>query len=190
LLTRARIVAGAPARVAEFQEFVSDLLYRVPQSEAEAAALWAMRGRIERERDAVVPAERAFKTGAGGLVDFEFLVQMLQLRHGAARAALRQPGTRQGLNALAAAGLIPLETHERLLANYDFLKRIEILLRGDANRAVSALAASAERRAPLARWLGFADESVFWAEYCRRLAETRQLVLGLLPSGARPPQSA
>jgi len=46
---------------------------------------------------------------------------------------------------------------------------------------VSLLAASPEARAPLARWLGFADEAGFWAEYCRQLAETRQIVLSLLP---------
>lgn len=188
LLTRARVVVGAPGATADFQAFVSDLLYRTPLSETEAAAMWAMRGRIERERDAVSPPERAFKTGSGGLVDFEFLGQLLQLRHGATQPALRQPGTRQGLRVLAAAGLVPDEAGRQLLANYDFLKRIEILLRGDANRAVGILAASAEERAPLACWLGFPSESVFWGEYTRRLAETRRLVLSLLPSGAQSPQ--
>jgi glutamate-ammonia-ligase adenylyltransferase len=183
LLTRARIIAGPRELGDDFTAFATDLLYRVPLSEAEAAAMWAMRGRIERERDAVLPPERAFKTGAGGLVDFEFLVQLLQLRHGHALPVLRQPGTRRGLRALATAGLIPAGQTERLLTSYNFLKRIEILLRGDANKAVSVLAASAEARAPLARWLGFADEASFWAEHCRQLAETRRMVRTLLPPG-------
>jgi glutamate-ammonia-ligase adenylyltransferase len=188
LLTRARVVVGAPEPAAEFQAVVADLLYRAPLTGPDAAIMWAMRSRIEKERDAVLPPERAFKTGSGGLVDFEFLVQLLQLRHGTALPALRQPGTRRGLRALAAASLIPDEMGKRLLANYDFLKRIEILLRGDANRAVSVLAASAEERASLARWLGFASESVFWAEYTRQLAETRRMVLSLLPPGAQSQQ--
>jgi glutamate-ammonia-ligase adenylyltransferase len=115
---------------------------------------------------------------------------LLQLRHGHAFPALRRPGTRQGLRTLAAAGLIPGDAAARLLEDYDFLKRIEILLRGDANRAVSVLAASPEARAPLARWLGFADEAAFWAEYCRRLAETRQIVLLLLPHETVPGNEA
>jgi glutamate-ammonia-ligase adenylyltransferase len=180
LLTRARIVTGPAEMAAEFRAFVAELLYGAPLEKPAMDSMWAMRGRIERERDAVSPPERAFKTGAGGLVDFEFLVQLLQLRHGHAFPALRQPGTRQGLRALAAAGLIPGDEAARLLEDYDFLKQIEILLRGDANRAVSVMAASPEARAPLARWLGFADEAVFWAEYCRRLAETRRIVLSLL----------
>jgi glutamate-ammonia-ligase adenylyltransferase len=188
LLTRARIVGGRPELAAEFQTLVTDLLYRAPLPEPEAATLWAMRGRIERERDVVSPPERAFKTGPGGLVDFEFLVQLLQLRHGSAHPAVRQPGTRRGLRALAAAGLIPAGAAERLLANYDFLQRIEILLRRDADRGVSVLAATAAERAPLAHWLGFTDEATFWAEHCRRLAETRRLVLSLLPPGIHSSQ--
>ncbi len=183
LLTRARIVAGAPELAADFAAFVTDLLYRAPLAGPEAAAMWAMRGRIERERGAVSPPERAFKTGAGGLVDFEFLVQLLQLRHGHALPALRQPGTRRGLRTLADASLIPAGAAMQLLASYNFLKRIEILLRGDTAKAVSVLAASAEARAPLACWLGFADEASFWTEHCRRLVETRRTVLSLLPSG-------
>jgi [glutamine synthetase] adenylyltransferase / [glutamine synthetase]-adenylyl-L-tyrosine phosphorylase len=188
LLTRARVVGGNQRLAAQFHELVHDLLYRAALPEAEAATLWAMRGRIERERDAVAPPERAFKAGAGGLVDFEFLVQLLQLRHGCGHPELRQPGTRRGLRTLAALGLIPAEPAQRLLANYDFLKRVEILLRRDTNTAISVLAATAAERAPLARWLGFRDEADFWADHCRRLTETRGLVLPLLPPGACPAQ--
>lgn len=184
-LTRARVVAGPAAIADEFRAFVAGLLFAAPADGSAAAAMWAMRGRIERERDAVTPPERAFKTGAGGLVDFEFLVQLLQLRHGHAFPAVRQPGTRRGLRELAAAHLIPGGAAARLLDNYGFLKRIEILLRGDSNRAVSVLGASPEDRTPLARWMGFAGEAAFWAEHCRRLAETRRIVLSLL-SGASP----
>ena len=184
LLTRARVVAGDRALASAFTAIADDVRYGAPLAAAEAASLWAMRGRVEREREAAVPPERAFKTGAGGLVDFEFLVQLLQLQHGGRLADIRQPGTRTGLRALAAAGLVPSEAARQLLANYDFLKRIEILLRGDTNRAVSVLGATPEERRPLARWMGFATEAGFWEDHCRRLAETRRLVLPLLPAGA------
>lgn len=183
MLTRARVVIGAPRLTAQFTSVVNDLLYRGPLSASEGEAMWAMRGRIERERDVVSPPERAFKTCAGGQVDFEFFVQLFQLRHGPALPALRQPGTRRGLRCLESAHLIPSEPARRLLSNYDFLKRVEILLRGDANAAVSVLADSPAARAPLARWLGFTDEASFWAEHCRRLAETRRIVQSLLPAG-------
>jgi [glutamine synthetase] adenylyltransferase / [glutamine synthetase]-adenylyl-L-tyrosine phosphorylase len=190
LLTRARAVCGAPELASEFSSLVTDLLYRQPLHPSEAAAMWAMRGRIERERDVVSPPQRAFKTAAGGIVDFEFLVQLLQLHHGHAHPELRQPATRRGLRLLGALGLIPIDAAERLLASYDFLKRIEVLLRGDANRAVSVLAASAEDRLTLARWLGFDSEAAFWSEHCQRLAETRRTVLSVLPPGVNPTQQS
>lgn len=188
LLTRARVVVGPPDLAADFRSLAADLVYHRPLSESDAAALWAMRRRVELERDVVSPPERAFKTGAGGLVDFEFLVQLLQMRHGADHPELRLPGTRRGLRALAAAGLLPPTAAGRLLDNYNFLKRIEILLRRDANKGVSVLGAADDERAAVARWLGFADGERFWAEHCRRLAETRRLVLEFLPPGAHSAQ--
>ena len=96
LLTRARVVAGGAGAGGGIPAPVGRLVVsRAPGGNAEAAAMWAMRGRIEHERDPVSPPERAFKTGAGGLVDFEFLVQLLQLRHGpraSRRSASPAPG--------------------------------------------------------------------------------------------------
>ncbi|MBI4626042.1 MAG: bifunctional [glutamate--ammonia ligase]-adenylyl-L-tyrosine phosphorylase/[glutamate--ammonia-ligase] adenylyltransferase [Verrucomicrobia bacterium] len=179
LLTRARVVAGAPGFAARFMAWRDQLVYAAPLSDAELAAVWTMRARIQRERDPVSPPERAFKTSAGGLVDFEFLAQTLQLLHGHADPRLRVTGTRTALRALAAAGVIPPAAAPRFLENYAFLKRIEIMLRRDTNCAVSTLGASSAERFPLARWLGYADEPLFWAEYTARLQETRQLVAAL-----------
>jgi glutamate-ammonia-ligase adenylyltransferase len=182
LLTRARIVTGPAALAQEFHGWVGELLYREPLAAADEHALWAMRARIERERDAAAPFGCAFKTGAGGLVDFEFLAQTLQLRHGHAQPRLRPPGTRRVLRELAALGLVAADDASALLANYDFLKRIEIMVRRDSGRATNTLAGTPGERRGLARWLGFADESVFWAEHTRRLHETRALVRKLLDS--------
>ncbi|HTQ29727.1 MAG TPA: hypothetical protein VMI53_00820 [Opitutaceae bacterium] len=189
LLTRARIVTGPADLATEFRALVDELLYRSPLSAAEEHDLWAMRARIEKERDVVTPPERAFKTGAGGLADFEFLAQCLQLRHGAAQPRLRQAGTRRALHELAELGFIPGNAAHTLLANYDFLKRIEIMVRRDTYRATSLLGATAAERTVLARWLGFASETAFWAEYTRRLGETRRLVRALAdaPPNARGP---
>jgi len=187
LLTRARIVAGPPELAAGFRAFVEELLYRAPLSATEEAELWAMRTRIEKERDAVTPPERAFKTGAGGLVDFEFLAQCLQLRHGATLPRLRHTGTRRVLRESDGAGLIAADDARALLSNYDFLKRIEIMVRRDSYRASSLLGATPPERALVARWLGFSDEAVFWTEHTRRLGETRRLVRLLIPPNERRP---
>ena len=176
LLTRARVVAGPAPLAALFGEWRDRLLYTAPPSAAEEAAMAAMRIRIERERDVATPPERSFKTGPGGLIETEFFVQLLQLRHGPAHPTLRQPGTRPTLKALAAEGILPSVDVTRLLENYEFLKRVEFALRRDANQAVSVLPPDPADRAPLARWLGFATEAEFWAEHLRRMQDTRRLV--------------
>jgi len=115
-------------------------------------------------------------------VDFEFLVQLLQLRHGHALPALRQPGTRRGCAPWRMPALSRPGSPTQLLASYNFLKRIEILLR--ATRQGRERPGRLLRGArPLACWLGFADEASFWTEYCHRLAETRRMVQALLPPG-------
>jgi glutamate-ammonia-ligase adenylyltransferase len=179
VLVRARVVAGPSGLAARFRDWVGGLLYSRAASPEEEAEMWAMRARIERERDAVLPPERAFKTGAGGLVDVEFLVQALQMRHGHASPALRAAGTRPALEALAAAGIVPAGAAATLLDNHRFLKRIEFSLRRDAHRGVSVMAATPAERLPLARWMGFPDEAAFWAAHTGRLRETRAIVLDL-----------
>jgi glutamate-ammonia-ligase adenylyltransferase len=176
LLTRARVVAGSAPLAALFSEWIERLLYSAPPSPEEEASMWAMRTRVERERDVVAPPERAFKTGAGGLIDAEFLAQVLQLRHGHAHPALRRNSTREVLHALASEGLLPAEDEGILLGNYEFLKRIEFALRRDVNQGISTLPAEPADRAPLAHWLGFPDEASFWEDHTRRMHETRRLV--------------
>jgi glutamate-ammonia-ligase adenylyltransferase len=185
MLARARVIAGPAALASGFRAWTARLLYANPLRENEEAALWAMRARVGRERDSTSPPERSIKTGPGGLLDVEFLVQDLQLRHGSALATLRTPGTRAALAALAGAGILPAEAAARLRSNYDFLLRVQFALRRDANRGVGVLPASAADRALLAKWLGSDAEGTFWEEHVRRMRETRSLVLALAGPAAQ-----
>ncbi len=180
LLTRARIVAGPAALKGLFRQRVDRLIYHKPLPPDAEAEIWQMRLRLERERDHVVPIERAFKIAAGGMMDGEFLVQIYQLRFGASQPWLRLPHTRSMLLELGARKLIPTESAGCLLQNYDFLKRIETHLRRDQNRPVTTLPPCGRELAPLAHWLGFATAESFWIEYTQRLSATRQRVISLL----------
>ena len=176
VLLRARVVCGPAALAGEFQAWAGQLLYGAGLSDADRRAIWAMRARIERERDVVVPPERAFKTGAGGLVDLEFFAQTLQLQHGGSRPALRQTGTRQAIRALGTEGLAAPGDVQTLLDNLEFLKGLEFVVRRDAHQGVSVLAETPADRAPVAFWLGFREESAFWSRHVGRLRETRRIV--------------
>ncbi|NQT38503.1 MAG: hypothetical protein HQ581_13490, partial [Planctomycetes bacterium] len=66
-----------------------------------------------------------FKRGAGGIVDIEFLTQMLQLKHGPADPRLRKPNTAEALAALHKAGCMEAEDQQFFTEAYVFLRTLE-----------------------------------------------------------------
>jgi glutamate-ammonia-ligase adenylyltransferase len=88
-LIKARPIAGPAALRAELARVVDRFVYGRGLARAEVEEIARMRGRIERERGGGDEREVRIKTGRGGLVDVEFLVQMLQLRHGHDHPSIR-----------------------------------------------------------------------------------------------------
>ncbi|MGF1484578.1 MAG: hypothetical protein ACFBZ8_09455 [Opitutales bacterium] len=154
-LTRARFAGGNEQLAAAFVEMRNALIFEKPLSAEAVAHLRSMRERIVREKGQVDPPERAYKAGAGGLVSIEFMVQLLQRRHGAAFEQLRQSNTRENLRFLGKQGLLPENTAEALVAAYDQLRRVELYLRRDAWNGVSEISTNARIQQKLARWLGY-----------------------------------
>jgi glutamate-ammonia-ligase adenylyltransferase len=75
------------------------------------------------------------KFSPGGLVDLEYGVQMLQVFHGSASAAIRTPRIHQALNGLSHAEIMSQEEILVLNRAYDFLRRLingMRMLRGSA----------------------------------------------------------
>jgi glutamate-ammonia-ligase adenylyltransferase len=131
VLTRARPVAGNPELGARFLERVAELtdFRRVPVPLAAYTPDWKaqialMRRRIEKERTPPGREALAFKTGAGGLVDAEFLAQALCLEHG-----WREPNTLAALERARAEGVLPAESAAPLIEHYRRLRRVEGILR-------------------------------------------------------------
>ena len=115
--------------------------------------------RMEVELGREGPGRIHLKFGAGGLVDIEFLVQVLQLTHGARHGALRTPSTRLALSRLGALGFLPEATARGLLEAHAFLRRLLRSLRlgqvrppdcpaGDGARAGAAGAGGGSRQRP------------------------------------------
>jgi glutamate-ammonia-ligase adenylyltransferase len=69
------------------------------------------------------------KRGPGGLVDIEFLVQMLQLRHARENPKLRTPNTLDALSELFAAGHLSADDYDFFYYSYRLLRIIEGRLR-------------------------------------------------------------
>jgi glutamate-ammonia-ligase adenylyltransferase len=83
----------------------------------------AMRAMRERQvRHLVTAGTFNAKYSPGGLVDIEYLIQGLQISHGAADPTLRLTNIRQAMQALNAAGLLGDEDYTRLHKAHTFLR--------------------------------------------------------------------
>jgi [glutamine synthetase] adenylyltransferase / [glutamine synthetase]-adenylyl-L-tyrosine phosphorylase len=83
-----------------------------------------MRQRIEKERTPLGQDALAIKTGAGGLMDAEFIAQALSLEHG-----WHEANTQRALERARDTGALPRAEADRLVENYRHLRRIEGILR-------------------------------------------------------------
>src|SRR5216110_2652831 len=154
-LTRARPVAG-------------------PNQEtfrAIAHAAWSIAGRdpdLFGKIDAMVQRIRAergsgndaldFKTGIGGIVEAEFLVQALQMRHD-----VRETSVRLAIATLA--NIISPEDADLLGRGYEFLRRLETVLLRWRNTSASSLPPDPVEQRKLAIRTGFKDRESWQQGY-------------------------
>ena len=130
-LTRARTVAGDRKLGEQFQKLAAALTNFSQPSQPLAAyrpewkeEIARMRTRIEKERTPPGKNDLAIKTGAGGLVDAEFIAQTLCLAHG-----WQEPNTLRALLLARNLNALPGAEADSLIENYRQLLRIEGILR-------------------------------------------------------------
>lgn len=175
-LTRARPISGPPEQIREWKQFIEESVFEKSVSEKEASELWTMRLRVQRERDTAQPPELAFKTGSGGLIDVEFALQILQMKHGAKTPSIRTPNTHSGWRELSVAGLVQRDVAALIMENHSYLKRLEWFLRRDTNQSVAVLPEDPPEQEALAVWLGAPNWATFWNEHLDRMGKTRKAV--------------
>jgi glutamate-ammonia-ligase adenylyltransferase len=84
----------------------------------------------ERQAKELVPPGRFnVKMSRGGLVDAEYTVQYLQVRHGRENRDLRTVATLPALDRLLTAGILDADEHESLRAGYLFWREVADALR-------------------------------------------------------------
>lgn len=98
-----------------------------------------LRSRMEKELAKETSNKLNIKTGKGGTVDIEFLVQMLQLKNGGKYEELRVQNTVDALNALNENKIITNKDFKVLKEGLYFLKRMENLLRLLHDRSINEL---------------------------------------------------
>ncbi|HWP64619.1 MAG TPA: bifunctional [glutamate--ammonia ligase]-adenylyl-L-tyrosine phosphorylase/[glutamate--ammonia-ligase] adenylyltransferase [Candidatus Limnocylindria bacterium] len=134
-LVKARVVVGPPALAVRLQAAIDTAAYARGLSPEEAEEVGRIRERMAQERG----DDGDIKTGAGGVVDVEFAVQLMQLAYGHREPRLRTPQTRAALDALAETGLLPAADVAALAAGYAFLRALESRLRIERDQPPGSL---------------------------------------------------
>ncbi len=148
--TRARVIFATGGFGQPVMEVVRAMLATPAEPAHLAAAVLAMRRRLEASRP-----RQDLKRGAGGLADIEFIVQYLQLVHAGRQPDLLRPNLWDALEALHRHGIITPETHAELRQAYDFLRTVEGRLRLIHNRSIGELPESPAELERLARRLNY-----------------------------------
>jgi glutamate-ammonia-ligase adenylyltransferase len=163
-LTKARAVYGAESQPLNIA--VSEIWQRWGGKGDRKMEIQKMYRRILKER-AKGDDLPYFKTGKGGLIGIEFLVQYLQMKH-----QVPETNTLQAIGKLT--GILDPGESVVLRATYSFLRRVESVLRRVSNTSISQLPSNAEELRVLAIRLGFPGREEFLDEYTarRRQAET------------------
>ena len=174
-LLRAEPAAGDAGVGRAFTAMADEIRYP-PGGMGEAAVreIRRIKARVEAERmpRGMDPALH-LKLGPGGLADVEWVVQLLQLRHGHAVAELRTTRTLAALAAAAGAGLISSEDAAVLREAWRLAARIRdavMLVRG---RPSDALPTEQAELAAVARLLGYAPDAAQDLAQDRRRAARR-----------------
>lgn len=163
-LTRARAVYGPEA--ATLNALVGEIWTRWSRRADLKSEIRKMYRRIVKER-AKGDDLQHFKTGKGGLIGIEFLVQYLQMKH-----QVRETNTLRAVEKLT--GILDPDEGVLLRTTYGFLRRIESALRRVSNSSISQLPSAGDDLRVLAIRMGFANQEEFLDRYTaqRRQVET------------------
>jgi glutamate-ammonia-ligase adenylyltransferase len=166
-LTRARAVSGPLQN--EFMAIAKAAWRRAGQEADLFVKIDDMVERIRRERGSGSDFLN-LKTGIGGIIEAEFLVQALQMR-----ANIWEQNWERSADALHQTGHLDSSAVAKLKNSYAFLRRCELVLRRYDNRGVSTLPSDPDEQRKFAIRLGYREFDAFRGDYL----ESRQTIHAL-----------
>ncbi len=166
-LTRARPVAGDVSLGVEAQQIIAQTLYRKRDFAVLAKAAREMRALVAKEKGDGGPWD--LKLAPGGLLDIEFIAQVLALSFGGKWRSLRVHGTAEIL-AAAAGKVLDVDLAERLGEALDLFTRVAQGLRLSLGEGADPAKAAEGVKRRLAAAAGLPD----FLRVERQLAETRK----------------
>src|SRR5262249_18823008 len=148
--------------------------------------------RIERDIVGADKLERDVKLGRGGIREIEFIVQTLQLIHGARHPFLQEPSMLKALRALRQLDLLPRDEVLTLDNTYRFLRRVEHRLQIESEQQTHLVPQDQEALRRLALSLRFSSSEDFTAALREKMRAVRpifqRIISGTSAASARSPK--
>src|SRR5437016_133320 len=174
-LIKARGIGGSRELAYEFLRQHQPFIYPKSASPDLLDEIASIKRRIEREIVGADKLERDVKLGRGGIREIEFIVQTLQLIHGARHPFLQEPGMLKALRALRQLDLLPREEVLTCDNTYRFLRRVEHRLQIEAEQQTHIVPREAEALRRLALSLRFRSSEDFTAALQEKMRAVRPI---------------
>ena len=174
-LIKARGIGGSRELAYEFLRQHQPFIYPKSASPDLLDEIASIKRRIERDIVGADKLERDVKLGRGGIREIEFIVQTLQLIHGARHPFLQEPGMLKALRALRQLDLLPREEVLTCDNTYRFLRRVEHRLQIEAEQQTHIVPREAEALRRLALSLRFPSSEDFTAALQEKMRAVRPI---------------
>ncbi|MCX8084486.1 MAG: bifunctional [glutamate--ammonia ligase]-adenylyl-L-tyrosine phosphorylase/[glutamate--ammonia-ligase] adenylyltransferase [Calditerrivibrio sp.] len=162
-LLRADVINKNSSLSDPFYTLVNDVLFTKSLNQSEINEIYDMRMRIQREKGE--PYEMYdIKAGLGGIIDIEFSIQMLQLKHGHEQPELRKRNSHDLLHIIKDLELIKGRDFYSFHNNYIFYRNLENIIRIIDNKPSSKLPKSPEYIQKIAEFLNFKNSEKLFSQ--------------------------
>jgi glutamate-ammonia-ligase adenylyltransferase len=136
-LLKARYVAGDKQLGKKVMSTIESFVYKKRLDADSIKEISRLRKRMELELAKETQSKFNIKTGHGGLVDIDFIVQSLQLKYGSESKRVRQTNTLEALNSLFKEKIINQNNYNILSSGYKYLRKLENAVRLIQDKASS-----------------------------------------------------
>src|SRR5437660_2458047 len=186
-LIKARGIAGSRELAYEFLRQHQPFIYPKSTTPGLLAEIASIKHRIERDIVGAEKLARDVKLGRGGIREIEFIVQTLQLIHGARHPFLQEPNMLKALRAVREFDLLPREEVLALDNTYRFLRRVEHRLQIEAEQQTHIVPRYAEALRRLALRLRFSSSKDFTAALQANMRAVRPIFERIISKTAAAP---
>ncbi len=174
-LSRSRVVAGDAVLGNKLLNVFEPFVVGTGFSDAEVATMLDIRKKMTRKDGPKSRKTLSIKTDAGGIVDIEFVAQILQLRFAKDHPGLRSANTPETLWRLVEGGFLAAEDARHLQQAFVFLRTVEKVIRRQDEQARTRLPTEARALTAVARAMGYETAEAFGDALKREMARTRAI---------------